>query len=151
MNSLNSVDKILDFAILQEEKAVQLYTDLAGRVERPWMRQVFEEFAEEERVHKRKLLEVKSGKRLQHAIEKVQDLKIADYTVDADPGQELDYQQALIIAMKKEKAAFRMYSDLAGATDDENLRGTFLMLAQEEARHKLRFEIEYDDYILRDN
>jgi hypothetical protein len=27
----------------------------------------------------------------------------------------------------------------------------FLALAQEEAKHKLRFELEYDDQILRDN
>jgi len=27
----------------------------------------------------------------------------------------------------------------------------FLGLAQEESRHKLRFELEYDEYVLREN
>jgi hypothetical protein len=30
------------------------------------------------------------------------------------------------------------------------LRDTFLGLAQEEARHKLRFEVEYDDDVLKE-
>ena len=55
------------------------------------------------------------------------------------------------MAMKAEKAAFKLYNDLAEATDDENLRSVFLSLAQEEAKHKLRFEIEYDDRVFQDN
>jgi rubrerythrin len=82
---------------------------------------------------------------------KVMDLKIADYVMDVEPSSDLDYQDALILAMKEEKAAFRLYSDLAAATDDEALRVTLLALAQEEAKHKLRFEIEYDDHILTGN
>jgi rubrerythrin len=53
--------------------------------------------------------------------------------------------------MKAEKAAFRLYHDLAATTDDANLRNVLLGLAQEEAKHKLRFEIEYDDVFLREN
>jgi rubrerythrin len=49
--------------------------------------------------------------------------------------------------MKKEKAAFKLYSDLASSTDDENVKTMFLALAQAEAKHKLRFEIEYDDML----
>jgi len=63
----------------------------------------------------------------------------------------MEYQDALIVAMKAEKAAFRLYSDIAGTTDNADLRGTFEALAQEEAKHKLRFEIEYDDRVLREN
>ena len=44
-----------------------------------------------------------------------------------------------------------MYLDLSNSVDDKELAQTFLSLAQEEARHKLRFEIEYDDYILSEN
>jgi rubrerythrin len=83
--------------------------------------------------------------------EKVLDLKIGDYLVDAEMNPEMDYQQALMVAMKKEKAAFRMYTALAGAADDKNARTLLQSLAQEEAKHKLRFEIEYDDEILKEN
>jgi len=33
----------------------------------------------------------------------------------------------------------------------EELTDMFLALAQEEARHKLRFEIEYDDVVLKED
>ncbi|MCK5549187.1 MAG: hypothetical protein KAI41_01495, partial [Hyphomicrobiaceae bacterium] len=57
--TLNSVDEILDFAIRKEEEAAETYTDLAGKMERAHMRQVFEDFAREELGHKEKLLQIK--------------------------------------------------------------------------------------------
>lgn len=151
MQQWQSVDEILDFAIKQEEEAAQLYTDLARRMERPWMSDIFKQFAKEEEWHKKKLLDVKAGKRLVPAQQKVLDLKIGDYLVDATPSPDMDYQQALILAMKKEKKAFMMYTDLAASTDEEDLKNIFLGLAQEEAKHKLRFEVEYDDYVMTEN
>jgi len=151
MQQWKSVDEILDFAVGQEEQAAQFYTGLAGRMDRPWMSEIFKEFAKEEMWHKSKLLEIKSGKRLMSAKEKVLDLKIGDYLVDVEPSDHMDYQQALVVAMKKEKKAFKMYIDLAGVTDDSNLQTVFMSLAQEEAKHKLRFEIEYDDYVMTEN
>jgi len=151
MQQWKSVDEILDFAIVQEEQAAQFYTELAGRMDRPWMSKIFKDFAREEIGHKNKLVEVKSGKRLMAAEQKVLDLKIGDYLVDVEPTDHMDYQQALVVAMKKEKKAFKMYIDLAGATDDANLQTIFMSLAQEEAKHKLRFEIEYDDFVMTEN
>ena len=63
----------------------------------------------------------------------------------------MELQDALIVAMKAEKAAFKLYSDLAEAAGDANTRNLFQSLAQEEARHKLRFEIEYDNYVYKEN
>jgi rubrerythrin len=152
MSNLSTVDEILDFAIRQEQAAVDLYTGLAAQAKSPGIKKMFEEFAGEERGHKVKVQEVKAGKRLMGPSEKpVMDLKISDYTVDQDPGPDADYQQVLIFAMKKEKAAFRLYTDLATKTDDSGLKSLFLGLAQEEAKHKLRFEIEYDEHILKEN
>jgi len=146
---LDSVDKILDFAIRQEEKAARFYTELAEKMPHKHIKEVLLGFSEEEKGHKAKLLEVKSGKKMQVAEKKILDLKIGDYLEDAEPSSDVDYQQALILAMKAEKAAFRLYSDLASTTDDPVLKATLLGLAQEEAKHKLRFEIEYDDAFLK--
>ncbi len=148
---MTNVDEILDFAIAREEDATQFYADLAKRVERPWMKELFLSFSKEEKGHKAKLEGVKRGKLLAPAAKKVADLKIADYVVDVDTSGELDYQQALIVAMKREKASFRLYTDLAASADNDDLRGTFQALAQEEAKHKLRFEVEYDEYVLKEN
>jgi rubrerythrin len=53
--------------------------------------------------------------------------------------------------MKKEKAAYRLYLDLATAAGAGELADLFRSLAAEEAKHKLRFEIEYDDVVLKEN
>lgn len=148
---LKSVDEILDYAIAKEEDASRFYTDLAGRMDKPHMKKVFESFASEEQGHKQKLMGIKGGKFALPSQQKVQDLKIGDHLVEVELKSDLDFQDALILAMKAEKAAFRLYHDLAEATDDHNARNLFLSLAQEEARHKLRFEIEYDDYAYKDN
>lgn len=149
--ALSSVEAILDFAIQKEQEAFEFYTDLASRAPTAWMRQAFEQFAGEERGHKAKLQNVRAGGQLLPAARKVQDLKVADYLIDVEPAPDLDYQQALIVAMKAEKAAFRLYTDLAAATDDAGLRDLLEALAQEEARHKLRFEVEYDEVFLKEN
>ena len=151
MDNLTTVDGILDFAIGSEEESTQFYADLAQKVKRPGMSQIFLDFAEEEQKHKANLLAVKAGKQMQSAARKVADLRIGDYLVDVEPGPDLDYQDALIVAMKKEKAAFMLYTQLASLIEDANLHGLLLGLAQEEAKHKLRFEVEYDQVVLKDN
>ena len=149
--NFDSMNQILDFAIEREQEAAAFYTGLADGSEHKHMKEIFLGFAAEERGHEAKLKAVKDGKQMVSAEKRVLDLKIGDNLAKVEMKPNLDYQDALILAMKAEKAAFRLYSDLAAATDDANLRTLFLGLAQEEAKHKLRFEIEYDDHILTDN
>jgi rubrerythrin len=145
MEPMNSVDEILDFAIGQEEESARFYTLLATLTESEEMRPAFRGFAEEELGHKEKLLAIKQDKSLAPAEKEILDLNVADYLPDVKPSPDLDYLQALTMAMKGEKTAFKLYSDLASAAKDEAVRSILLALAQEEAKHKVRFELEYDD------
>lgn len=151
MNDFKSVDDALDFAIQSEQEAVDFYTNLANGSENQAMRKVFIQFAKEEKGHKKRLQNIKRDETFEFSDEKVFDLKIGDYLIDVKPTSDMSYQEALILAMKKEKSAFKLYSDLAGIAPNSNLKNIFLALAQEEAKHKLRFEIEYDDNILKEN
>lgn len=151
METFKSVDEVLDFAVASEEEAADYYNHLADRMERPWMADMFKGFAREEMGHKAKLLAVKQGGQLRPSEVKIQDLKIADYTVDVPDRPGMDYQDALILAMKREKAAFKLYTNLADTAATDELRQTFLALAQEEAKHKLRMELEYDQNVLGEN
>jgi len=148
---LNTIEEILDFAIEKEEDASQFYTDLAGKMDKPQLKKVFEGFAKEEQGHKSKLIGVKEGKFAMPSQQKVTDLKIGDHLVVVELKSNISFQDALILAMKAEKAAYKLYNDLAEATDDDNAKNLFLSLAQEEAKHKLRFEIEYDNYTYKEN
>lgn len=151
--NMASIEEILDFAIVEEQQANDFYMKLAGKMKADAMRRVFEEFAREELGHKARLQAMKDGKLsiTSSAEEHVPDLKIADYVVDVQPSADMDYQEALVLAMKKEKAAFMLYSDLAALVEDDAHKEVFLSLAQEEAKHKLRFEVEYDQEILSQN
>jgi len=148
MATWNSVDDVLRYAINQEEEAADLYRWLAAQTKKPGMRELYGGFAREEEGHKVKLMTIEAEGLWQPASERTVDMKMADYLVEptADDSK-LGYQDALILAMKREKAAFRLYSDLAEKTTDLEVKATLLSLAQEEAKHKLRFEIEYDEVV----
>jgi rubrerythrin len=149
----DAAERILNFAIANEQRAAEFYTELANKASNPNMKDAFLNFAEEEKGHLAKLQEVKAGKRLLAAESNIVNLGLAEQIDDqaAKVSDDMDYQQALVVAMKAEKAAFRLYTGLAVACDDLALKEMLLGLAQEEARHKLRFEIEYDDHILKEN
>jgi rubrerythrin len=83
--------------------------------------------------------------------EKVQDLRISDYMVDVEATPDMSFRDALILAMKREKAAYRLYTNLAYLASRDEVRNMFQSLAREEAKHKLRFEIEYDEKIYGEN
>ena len=151
VRQFHSIDDILNFAIENEQEAIDLYTRLAGTAKRSAIRQVFEEFTQEERKHKTMLEGFKSERRSFKVAGEVLDLKISDYIVEDSISNDAGYQTILVFAMKKEKAAFRLYTDLAGQTDDAQAQSLLLRLAQEEAKHKLYFEIEYDECILTEN
>lgn len=151
MKEFNKVDDILDFAMEQEQEAVDFYTKLAEQSDNEEMREVFENFAQEEVGHKAKIKRVKEEGTFVLSTEKVKDLKISDYTINVKPTPNMTYQDALVVAMNKEKAAYKLYTKLAERADDKASKELFEQLAIEESKHKLRFEIEYDDYVLREN
>jgi rubrerythrin len=151
MTTFKSVQEILDFAIKGEAEAEAFYTGLASQAA-SGMKDAFLSFAKEEAGHKAKLTAIKEGK-LDKLIPsfRIVDLKLADYLVDVEPTPGMSYQDALIVAMKREKAAYKLYKDLAAKVEDADLKATFESLANEEAKHKMRFEVEYDEKVLAEN
>jgi rubrerythrin len=151
--AFKSVDEVLDFAIKGEENAKKFYSAWAKKVEKKAMKAVFEELADEEAKHKEFLLGIKEGKttRLKPSEKEVTDLKISDYMLDVKASEDMDYQDALTVAMHREKMAYKLYSSMVKMTEDKNMQDTFRALAQEEAKHKLRLELIYDDEIMQEN
>lgn len=151
MKEFNSIDDILDFAINAEQEAVNFYTSLADHSKNAAMKQVFVDFAREEMNHKSMLMGIRESGKFDLPQVKVRNLRIADYLVNVKPSASMTYEEALILAMQKEKKAFMLYMNLSEQTDDPSMKKLFLSLAQEESKHKLRFELEYDEYLLREN
>jgi rubrerythrin len=151
MKQFRTIDDILDFAITAEQEAVDFYTSLAARSKTGEMKDVFTEFAAEEMKHKTLLAGIKEKQTTFIKAEKIVDLKVSDYMTDVVPTSDMTYADALVLAMKKEKNAFRLYMMLYTETRDKAMKELFLSLAMEESKHKLRFELEYDENVLREN
>ncbi len=143
MSKFKSIDDVLDFAISREIEAQDFYLQLADIVEKPEMAKVLSDLASEELEHKEKLQAIKAEK-IKIDKEIVGNLGITGHVKSVEPHSKMSYVDLLVVGMKKEETSRKLYSDLAKAAQNQELREIFLKLAQEEAEHKLRFEIEYD-------
>jgi len=138
-------NEVLELAISREVEAYHFYMALSEKVDSPEMRKVFEDFAEEELDHKAKLeLEVmKTGQTV--PVERELPGPSGNYIIsNTDSQLDMDYKDILMLAMEKEEASFRTYVNLIPTVHDEQSREVLLAIAEEEVKHKLRFEIEYD-------
>ena len=126
MDNFKSVDEILDFAIDQEQEAIDFYSELADKAKRNDIKKIYLEFVKEEMGHKAKLIKVKEKKSLIELPDSmVTDLKISDYLVPVKASPEMTYQEALIVVMNKEKAAYKLYTSLAKMAPTEETKNLF--------------------------
>lgn len=152
METFENIEAVLDFAIEREQEAVDFYIGLAMRTENPSLKKTLTAFAGVEQGHKEKLLAAKDAELAMGELGAASvDLKIGDYLVDVEPNPEMDFQDALVVAMKREKAAMDLYTDMAEQVSDAGLKALFQKLAREEGTHKHSFEQAYEDHYMSDN
>jgi len=145
MNKTDSYEEVLEFAIDREIDANQFYLALASRADSEEIREDFVELAQEELEHKAKLeLELmKMGKTVE--IKQPPETPQREYIISNNQSLlDMDYEDILKLGIEKEDAAFRLYVNLVPNAYDSESREMLLGLVQEEIRHKLRFQIEYD-------
>ncbi len=138
-----SVKDVLDYAIVREKESYDCYQVLIKLAGKPDVRRLFESLASDELQHAERLEAVRTGE-FKFEPELVGSLGLADKTPSADITPDMSYVDALKVAMRKEKIAFRLYTKLAALSADAKVKQMFSLLAQEEARHKLSLELEYD-------
>jgi rubrerythrin len=143
MKTFKSFNEVMDFAIDSEIEAVNFYKILADFVEKPEMAEVLMDLALQESEHKAQLEAVKAGS-IVIDDQEVGNLGITNKVKEVEPYARMNYVDLLVIGMKKEEAARKLYTDLATVAQTQEIRDIFLKLAQEEAEHKMRFELEYD-------
>lgn len=143
MRTFRSVAEVLDFAIAREIEAHAFYAGLAGHVTDSDLRETIKGFALDELQHGIRLRAIKAGE-IDFFDDDVGSLDIAEAVPEVQPHPGMTYEELLMLAMSREKTAFRIYTNLASIARKPDCRDTLLHLAQEEARHKLRLEIEYD-------
>jgi rubrerythrin len=141
--------EIIKFAIDKEIKSYNFYTNASQVAKYSGAKDLFSDLAQQEVGHQEMLEKLDLKKIAQAKIEKVPDLKISDYIVDAEFKPDMPYADILRIAIKMEERALKLYNNMNQSNQDENLKKLFSLLANEEAKHKLRLEKIYDDEILK--
>jgi rubrerythrin len=141
--------EIIQFAIQREVESMGFYDRASKLVKHSGTRDLFLDFVKQEEGHKRKLEEVLGGKIVLGKIEKIPNLKISDYMVEAELKPDISYGDILRIAMKREERSVKLYTDLNQKNQDEALGNLFTFLVQEESKHKYYIERLYDDEVLK--
>jgi rubrerythrin len=146
-----NLETLIAFAIEKEKEAANFYEENSASEMMAGKRQMLKEFAAEERKHQKMLedfLATGIADNLDgYRFKWIADIKRSDYVdpVAYKPG--MAYNELLMLAMKREEAALKLYNELLDKADSEATQKIFKMLCQEEAKHKLALETMYDDYM----
>ena len=146
-----NLDAILDFAIEKEIEAADFYEGLKNEDAFSGTGEMFAEFSQEERKHQKMLEEFKvqglTASMENYKFKWVTDIKRSDYVVDLEYSPGMGYNEILMLAMKREEKALKLYNEFLDQADTPESKKLFKMLCQEEAKHKLALETMYDDYM----
>lgn len=146
-----NLEALIRFAIEKEKEAAEFYESNSESEMMSGKRQMLKEFAAEECKHQQMLedyLATGVAQKLDdYRFEWISDIKRSDYVdvLEYQPG--MAYNELLMLAMKREEAALRLYNQLLEKAENEDAKKLFKMLCQEEAKHKLALETMYDDYM----
>lgn len=144
-------NSIIDFAVEREKEAVEFYKGLQSKAKFTEMIEMLKELETMEQGHINMLEQIRSKGIEKIEVQEVQDLHIGDYMVAAEPSEDMDYQDILIIAMKREEKSKELYTDLAKRFAGSEVEKVLLKIAAEETDHKLKFERLYDENVLKEN
>lgn len=143
-----SFKSVLDFAIQREEEAARNYGMLCRIATDQSAKKLLADLQSEEQNHKKILLGLTKARVRASAAKDVKDLMISDYLVEEPLTPQMNFQDLLIFAAKKEKKAVDLYSDLAKKVLSKEQKALFEFLAKQEKAHKLRLELEYEKHVL---
>ena len=141
-------ENVIAFAAENEKDAFELYEMMRDAAKEQSAKVMFGELAAEELKHRRFFEGVTEKNVPDVQLKEVANLKISDYLVDVEFKPDMEYQDILIMAMKREESAVRLYNDMAAQIENPKLGKLLRFMAQEEAKHKLRLETEYDEKVL---
>ena len=143
MPEFETLDDILDFAIVQEKAAQKFYGKLSAEAEDPQMAMFYHILVQEERVHEEKLQTLRSVEAELPAPD-LTDLKKSGYLKALPLHSGMSLKEVYQYALKKEKSAKMLYGVLAGNMPQKELADLFEKLADEEAEHAEFFRKEYE-------
>lgn len=138
-------DAILSFAIAAEIEAQAFYGDLADKVSNAHLKNMFQEFVEEEKKHERILTGFRAKGTGYIHFKDSPDFKVSETVKRPDVSTDMQPAEAIALAMKNEQDAMNHYTSLADSCKDPEHKKIFLELASMEREHKNRMETAFVD------
>ena len=143
---------VIDFAIANEKASAEFYEESAQDEKRDETRKMLLDFAQEERKHEYLLKNLDCRGECTPLIRDypfrwIGDIKRSNLMVDIAWYRGISYRDILLIAMKREEYALKLYNEMLRQSETETARNIFKILCQEEARHKLELEKLFDEYM----
>ncbi|MFZ5570758.1 MAG: ferritin-like domain-containing protein [Thermodesulfobacteriota bacterium] len=145
--NFENLKAVIDFAMEKEKEAEAFYLELCAEETMSGAKQLFSDFAKEERRHQKMLQDLGGAEMTGYKFKWITDLKRSDFVIDLEYKKGLGYREILMIAMKREEKALELYNQLQANAKEEKQQKLFKILCQEEAKHKLALETMYDDYM----
>ena len=144
--SFKTFEDIIAYAIQKEKEAVQFYNEASEQEKYADAKSAFSSFAEEEQRHVTMLENISKSNVEHYKLRDIPNLKRSDYAVNIPYEPGMMFEDILRLAAKREEMAFRFYTDLGNRSEKPEHKKLFQTLAQEEAKHKLKFETILDDH-----
>lgn len=147
-----SMRGLILFAIDQENDAANLYEQYAQKSKSRSTRELLLSMAKEERSHEQKLKNYLTDRSESFPeIDSVQDLHVSDYMVPTPINENSSIDQVYTFSMKCEEKANALYTKLAEMENDREAKRILLSLAEEEKKHKIKLESDYEEMFTREN
>ena len=143
--NLNQYKEIIEFAIAGEIEAQEFYKDAANKVSVPYLKDMFEKFAKEEKGHEKILKGILVKDTINQYFKESTDYKVAETVEKPKLSTDMKPADAIALAMKNEEEAMKQYTDLADACLHTTQKKVFLDLAAIERGHKLKMEKAFVD------
>lgn len=151
MRIFRTLEEVIDYAIDKEMDEIKFYSNLANRMKKTNLKALIRDIAIEKTGRMfclERMKDVKSSLKLND----LGDIPLDLSSIDQDYVEKnLNDWDVLVLVMEKEKAKFKFYFDMSNMATNAECKETFLNLADEEARRKLKFELLYDEHVCIEN
>jgi len=142
---LSEYKEIIKQAIANEVEAKKFYEDAANTLKDPYLKKLFASLADEEKKHRDILTKIYTSNTVDRYFSETRDYKVAETMDEPELSMDMKPADAFALAMKKEEAAMKQYTEMANLCDDADKRQVFLDLAAMERDHKLKMETAFTD------
>lgn len=134
---------IIDFAIENEVESYEFYRDASKKVKDSVLKETFEKLSMEELKHRDYLKELLEKDLKSFKVKETEDYGISETVDEVELSVNMEFKDAIALAIKKEEEAMYMYKSLADSCNDISEKEIFINLMNMEQLHKNQLEDIY--------